>query len=186
MAVKVVESRVQPGKTADLSREPLLAMSVSHPNLVQARRVGACRGVARPRVRPRVLVGRRALVAAREELAGSARCAWLQPGPTQPTHTSLPPSLPSQHKTKQTHKMCIVRLNPSHGGELPAAEPPAAGATGSSGSTGGGGSGGGHLHSGSGGRLVPAIDGSGALVEVVSPHAVLQPGLYETYLVSLV
>lgn len=41
---------------------------------------------------------------------------------------------------------------------------------------------------GSGGRrasgpLVPAIDGSG-MVEVVSPHDILLPGLYETWLVN--
>lgn len=42
-----------------------------------------------------------------------------------------------------------------------------------------GGSGGGRRASG---PLVPAIDGSG-MVEVVDPHSVLMPGLYETWLV---
>lgn len=35
VAVKVIDHRVQPGKTHDLSREPLLSMSVSHPNVLQ-------------------------------------------------------------------------------------------------------------------------------------------------------
>ena len=34
------------------------------------------------------------------------------------------------------------------------------------------------------GHLVPALDGSGGMVEIVSPSEVLQPGLYETWLVS--
>ena len=33
VAVKVIDHRVQQGKTHDLSREPLLSMSVSHPNV---------------------------------------------------------------------------------------------------------------------------------------------------------
>ncbi|KAL4418911.1 hypothetical protein ABPG77_003701, partial [Micractinium sp. CCAP 211/92] len=34
VAVKVIDHRVGPGKSCDLSREPLLSMSVSHPNVV--------------------------------------------------------------------------------------------------------------------------------------------------------
>lgn len=34
------------------------------------------------------------------------------------------------------------------------------------------------------GHLVPALDGSGGMVEIVPPSEVLQPGLYETWLVS--
>lgn len=41
VAVKVIDHRVQPGKTYDLSREPLLSMSVSHPNVVITHKVGA-------------------------------------------------------------------------------------------------------------------------------------------------
>ncbi len=39
VAVKVIDHRVQPGKTYDLSREPLLSMSVSHPNVVITHKV---------------------------------------------------------------------------------------------------------------------------------------------------
>jgi len=45
VAVKVIDHRVQPGKTYDLSREPLLSMSVSHPHVVVTHK-GRMRGPA--------------------------------------------------------------------------------------------------------------------------------------------
>ncbi|PRW55899.1 kinase [Chlorella sorokiniana] len=112
VAVKVIDHRVQPGKTYDLSREPLLSMSVSHPNVVI------------------------------------------------------------------THKMCVVKVNPSL--DSPLLDEDGKGDSGRSSS-------GGKQDSGrsgtGGGKLVPAIDGSGSMVEIVSPHDILQPGLYETWLV---
>ncbi|KAL4457609.1 hypothetical protein ABPG75_012474 [Micractinium tetrahymenae] len=116
VAVKVIDHRVGPGKTCDLSREPLLSMSVSHPNVVI------------------------------------------------------------------THKMCVVKVVPAAplAGEGDAAQQPQheqqakqlSGRSGASGSSGSG-----------GGRLVPNLDGSG-FVELVSPHDVLQPGMYETWLIT--
>jgi len=74
--------------------------------------------------------------------------------------------------------MCVVKVNPSLEQHLPEEE-----GLGDSGRS----SSGGKLNSsgsGGGGKLVPAIDGSGSMVEIVSPHDILQPGLYETWLVS--
>lgn len=89
-----------------------------------------------------------------------------------PTNCALPCCLPA------LVQMCVVKVNPA-AASLQLADP-LPGGTGSSSS----GSGGRLAASGSGGRLVPAIDGSGGMVEIVSPHDVLQPGLYETWLVS--
>ncbi|PSC72637.1 kinase [Micractinium conductrix] len=113
VAVKVIDHRVGPGKSHDLSREPLLSMSVSHPNVVI------------------------------------------------------------------THKMCVVKVNPSAASGSDDGEAGAAGSSAGSRSITGG-----ALHaSGSSGQLVPNLDGSG-LVEIVSPHDVLQPGMYETWLIT--
>lgn len=109
VAVKVIDHRVGPGKTHDLSREPLLSMSVSHPNVVI------------------------------------------------------------------THKMCVVKVMhaiPSETGEGEEAQAAATVLTSSSLGA-----------SGSGGQRLPALDGSG-MVELLSPHDVLQPGLYETWLIT--
>ena len=76
--------------------------------------------------------------------------------------------------------MCVVKVNPSL--EQSLLEEPGLGDSGRSSS-------GGKLNSsgsGNGGaKLVPAIDGSGGMVEIVSPHDILQPGLYETWLVRV-
>lgn len=114
VAVKVIDHRVSLGKTHDLSREPLLSMSVSHPNIVT------------------------------------------------------------------THKMCVVRII-TRGGPQPVRQNSSPGD--SMNSSGGSGSGGKRSNGSGGGQLVPALAGDG-MVEVVSPTDVLQPGLYETWLVS--
>lgn len=43
VAVKVIEHRVQPGQVVDPSREPLLCMSVSHPNAVTCHQMSILR-----------------------------------------------------------------------------------------------------------------------------------------------
>lgn len=72
--------------------------------------------------------------------------------------------------------MCVVKVNPS----LDSISLEEEGGPGDSGRSGSGGK---LASSGSNGKLVPAIDGSGGMVEIVSPHDILQPGLYETWLV---
>ena len=73
-----------------------------------------------------------------------------------------------------THKMCIVKVQTGSGGAGQQEGTPPPGASGSSASAGGGS----HQKgmSGSGGKLVPAIDGGSGMVEIVSPHDVLRPG----------
>ena len=67
--------------------------------------------------------------------------------------------------------MCVVKVNPSAASGSDDGEAGAAGSSAGSRSITGG-----ALHaSGSSGQLVPNLDGSG-LVEIVSPHDVLQPG----------
>jgi hypothetical protein len=67
-----------------------------------------------------------------------------------------------------THQMCVVRISGQNESWAPPATAPSLpGSSGSAGSRGA---------SGSGGRLVPALGGGSGMVEVVSPHDVLQPG----------
>ena len=160
VAVKVVEHRVQPGQSVDLSREPLLSMSVSHPHVVQVSSgcvfAGLCRWLAFCQA---VLIDAHAQAAA-------AACPRLHPPPS--THPSPLPSLP----TPQTHKICVCRLSIGDGGEERGREePPAKGGSGS-----GSGSGGKLASGGSTAVKVPAPDGSGDTVEIVEPNEVLQPG----------
>ena len=162
VAVKVIDHRVQPGKTYDLSREPLLSMSVSHPNVVITHKVGSMGGWHA--VLSFVGQGRMQ----RQALLRTLGAAWLG----ALVLPAKPPACP------HALQMCVVKVNPSLEQHLPEEE-----GLGDSGRS----SSGGKLNSsgsGGAGKLVPAIDGSGSMVEIVSPHDILQPGLYETWLVS--
>lgn len=108
VAVKIVPAQVSPGSTLDLSHEPLLSLSLSHPNVLS------------------------------------------------------------------TYKTCVVRVLSDIG---PGAHPPCSPSTMEGIHTGGG------SPATSGGRVVRSLTDRNSLVEVVSPTAVLLPGMYETWLV---
>lgn len=158
---------MQPGKTYDLSREPLLRWGgkraavwcgaaaeaggrgwVAVMTCVRACLLHVCQAVNRV---PRLPAGRRL------------------PAPAHHPLSLCCDSMSVSHPNICTcHKMCVVRIAGPQAEAAAAEARPKGG--GSSGTEGGGSSGsGGH-------QLVPAISGSGGMVQVVSPHEVLQPG----------
>ncbi len=162
VAVKIVEHSVQPGQTHDLSREPLLRWAGS----AAAAPCSGVRGLVRESCWP-----------AGVQLWAGRQVAQFRVILFSPRRHSCSMSV-SHPNVVITHKMAIVKVSSGADAAAAAAQQqqqqrPADGrASGSGGSRKGS------------GQLVPALDGSGGMVEVVSPSDVLQPGLYETWLVS--
>ncbi|KAL4423975.1 hypothetical protein ABPG75_001276 [Micractinium tetrahymenae] len=153
VAVKIVPIHVGPGEHVDLEHEPLLSLSLSHPNVLAAYKMCVVR-----------------LLRDGEGGSGTLSEGWGQGAGAAPAAAAAaaPAAAQAGRRAGAPAKgLESAGLGPSSsGGSIP-------GSMGGSGSAGR-----------AQGKLVPSLTNKSSLVEVVPAQAVLEPGLYETWLVS--
>ncbi|KAL4423976.1 hypothetical protein ABPG75_001277 [Micractinium tetrahymenae] len=161
VAVKIVPIHVGPGERVDLEHEPLLSLSLSHPNVLAAYKMCVVRLQSADEEEGNAAEGD-----AEDCVSGAAPAAAAAAGERQ--EGEGPDGRGSADQGPSTG---------SGGGDRVRSTFPArSGSTAAS-------------ALGSGGaaparRLVPSLTNKSSLVEVVPAQAVLEPGLYETWLVT--
>ncbi|KAL4423545.1 hypothetical protein ABPG77_006568 [Micractinium sp. CCAP 211/92] len=179
VAVKIVPTSVGPDQRIDLGIEPLLSLSLSHPNILAAYKVCVVRLLTDAEAA-------QAVDGAASKADGGARSGSGSSAPPTPGGDADPPAVGSGPSSGQGGS----DTPPAAAGTSPtaAAKPPAGTGTPPADSGGGKLSGsGGSRRSGtssSGRRILQSLKDSSTLVEVMPADAVLEPGHYEAWLVS--